>query len=118
MDGFRLMGWCTIVAHWLSSGRRPLITEKQCNHRRGLIAIGNAAQLGRLVFVSNGKGGQLTGQFAGSGPKDARQGYTSSTVKVARGSLIYPTMNGPTIERDIGGAVKQEKRLGRRMAPP
>lgn len=41
--------------------------------------IGNAVQRGR----------QLTALSAGTGPKDGLRGYTSGTVNIQRGPMIY-----------------------------
>jgi hypothetical protein len=55
------------------------------------MAIGSAVQRGALilVYVYDEKGRRLTSLLAGKEPKDGLQGYTSSTVSVRRGSLIY-----------------------------
>ena len=58
------------------------------------MAIGSAVQRGWLVYVYDKKGRYLTSLLAGKGPKDRLQGYSSSTVSVRRGSLIYTTTKG------------------------
>ena len=64
--------------------------EDRTIHRQvNVMAIGSAVQRGSLVYVYDEKGRRLTSLLAGKGPKDELQGYTSSTVSVRRGSLIY-----------------------------
>ena len=53
------------------------------------MAIGSAVHRGSLIYVYDKRGRRLTSLLAGQGPKDGLQGYTSSTVSVRRGSLIY-----------------------------
>jgi hypothetical protein len=53
------------------------------------MAIGNAVQRGRLVYVYDENNHQIFTQSAGSGPDDGLKGYTSTRVNIKRGSLIY-----------------------------
>ena len=53
------------------------------------MAIGNAVQRGRTVYVYDEKNQQIFTTHAGNGPDDGLKGYTSSRVNVRRGSTIY-----------------------------
>ena len=48
-----------------------------------------AVQRGSQGHVYGPNQRQLCAVFAGNGPKDGLQGYTSSTVSVRRGNMIY-----------------------------
>ena len=53
------------------------------------MAIGNAVQRGRMVYIYDEKGRQIGSVPAGTQVKDVLKGYTSTTVNVQRGSMIY-----------------------------
>jgi hypothetical protein len=53
------------------------------------MAIGNAVERDHFVYVYDEKGHQLGTLFAGNGPEDGLKGYTSTTVNVRIGALIY-----------------------------
>ena len=53
------------------------------------MAIGNAVERDHFVYVYNEKGHQLGTLFAGNGPEDGLIGYTSATVNVRLGVVIY-----------------------------
>ena len=53
------------------------------------MAIGNAVQRGRVVYVYDEKGHDLFTQSAGNGTEDGLKGYTSGTVNIRRGGFIY-----------------------------
>ena len=53
------------------------------------MAIGNAVQRGRVVYVYDEKGHDLFAQSAGDGPQDGLKGYTTGTVNIRRGNFIY-----------------------------
>lgn len=53
------------------------------------MAIGNAVQKGRSVYVYDEKGRILFTKSAGSGKDDGLTGYTNSTVNIRIGNTIY-----------------------------
>ena len=53
------------------------------------MAIANAVQKGKMVYVYDEKGRQLCALSAGSGAEDGLKGYTSPTFSIRRGNLIY-----------------------------
>ncbi len=53
------------------------------------MAIGNAVQRGKFVYVYDEKGRQLCALSGGSGASDGLAGYTSGTVNIRRGAFIY-----------------------------
>ncbi len=53
------------------------------------MAIANAVQRGRIVYVYDEKNRQLFTTAAGSGPNDGLKGYTAARVNVRRGNIIY-----------------------------
>jgi hypothetical protein len=53
------------------------------------MAIGNAVERDQFVYVYDEKGYQLGTLFAGNGPDDGLKGYTSTTVNVRLGAVIY-----------------------------
>ena len=53
------------------------------------MAIGNAVERDHFVHVHDEKGYQLGTLFAGNGPDDGLKGYTSTTVNVRLGAVIY-----------------------------
>jgi len=53
------------------------------------MTIGNAVERDHFVYVYDEKGHQLGTLFAGNGPDDGLKGYTSTTVNVRLGAVIY-----------------------------
>lgn len=53
------------------------------------MAIGNAVQRGRMVYIYDEKGRQIGSIPAGTRAKDGLKGHTNTTVNVQRGSMIY-----------------------------
>ena len=53
------------------------------------MAIGNAVERDQFVYVYDVKGYHLSALFAGNGPDDGLKGYTSTTVNVRLGAVIY-----------------------------
>ena len=53
------------------------------------MTIGNAVERDHFVYVYDEKGQQLGTLFAGNGPDDGLKGYTSTTVNVRLGAVIY-----------------------------
>ncbi len=52
------------------------------------MTIGNAIQRGNGVYVYDEQGRQLFVHYAGSGPDDGLEGYTSSVVNIRRGPYV------------------------------
>jgi hypothetical protein len=53
------------------------------------MAIRNAVQRGGFIYICDEKGRQIGSVAAGNGMEDGLKGYTSSTLNVRRGHLIY-----------------------------
>jgi hypothetical protein len=53
------------------------------------MAIGNAVERDQFVYVYDEKGYQPSTLFAGNGLEDGLKGYTSTTVNVRLGAVIY-----------------------------
>ncbi|MCS6954481.1 MAG: hypothetical protein RMK57_16830 [Bryobacterales bacterium] len=53
------------------------------------MAIGSAVQRGKTIYVYDERGRVLYTRFAGSGPEDGLQGFTSTTVTIRRNRTIY-----------------------------
>jgi len=53
------------------------------------MAIANAVQRGKVVYVYDEKRHTLFTQSAGNDPADGLKGYTSGTVNIRRGNFIY-----------------------------
>ena len=53
------------------------------------MTIGNAVERDQFVYVYDEKGYHLSTLFAGNGPDDGLKGYTSTTVNVRLGAVIF-----------------------------
>ncbi len=52
------------------------------------MAITNAVERGRWIYVYDEKGRQLFTRPVGSGPQDGLKGYTASSVNIRQGNWI------------------------------